>query len=96
MPSPRILAQYEQVQAGLAERIMAMAETAATGDIRTRDKLASAEIECARIGQSLAFFLTLIALSGAIWFFAIHNDVAGGVLLSVPVIMLIRSFLGRS
>lgn len=96
MPSPRVLAQYEQVQAGLAERIMSMAETVATGDIKTRDKLAKAEIERGRIGQSLAFLLTLIALGGAIWFFAIHNDIAGGVMLSVPVIMLIRSFLGRS
>lgn len=96
MPSPRVLAQYEQVQPGLAERIMAMAETVATGDIKTRDKLADAEIDRARTGQSLAFLFTLIALGGASWFFAIGKNIAGGVLLSVPVIMLIRSFLGRS
>jgi uncharacterized membrane protein len=93
LPPPAILYQYEQVQAGLAERIVAMAETAATGEIKTRDKLACAEIEQAKTGQSLAFMLTLIALGAAIYFFAVRNAVAGGALLSFPVIMLIRSFL---
>ena len=67
-----------------------MAETAATGEIKTRDKLACAEIEQAKTGQSLAFVLTLIALGAAIYFFAVGNPIAGGALLSFPVIMLIR------
>jgi len=96
MPSPEALAQYEQVQAGLADRITAMAETVATGDIKIRQALANAEIERARSGQAMAFFLTLIALGAAIYLFVAGNDIAGGVLLSVPVIMLIRSFLSRS
>lgn len=77
LPPPAILYQYEQVQAGLAERIVAMAETAATGEIKTRDKLACAEIEQAKTGQSLAFVLTLIALGAAIYFFAVGNPIAG-------------------
>lgn len=90
---PSVLAQYEQVQPGLAERIVAMAETAATGEIKTRDRLASAEIEQSRAGQALAFLLTIVALGASIYFFAVHDPVAGGVLVSFPVIMLIRSFL---
>jgi hypothetical protein len=70
-----------------------MAETMATGEIKTRDKLADAEIERARTGQALAFLLTIIALGAAIYFFATGDPVAGGALLSFPVIMLIRSFL---
>ncbi len=70
-----------------------MAETAATGEIKTREKLACAEIEQAKTGQSLAFVLTLIALGAAIYFFAAKDPIAGGALLSFPVIMLIRSFL---
>jgi uncharacterized membrane protein len=93
LPPPAILYQYEQVQPGLAERIVAMAETAATGEIKTRDKLATAEIEQSRTGQALAFLLTIVALGAAIYFFAVHNPTAGGLLLSFPVIMLIRSFL---
>jgi uncharacterized membrane protein len=78
MPAPRILAQYDLVKPGLADQIVSMAETMATGDIKIRDKLADAEIERARSGQALAFVLTLVALGAAIWFFAIRNDVAGG------------------
>jgi uncharacterized membrane protein len=96
MPSPSTLAQYDMVQPGLAERITAMAETVATADIKSRAKIADAEIERARIGQVIAALITIIALGTAISFFAVDNPVAGGELLSVPVIMLIRAFLGRS
>jgi uncharacterized membrane protein len=93
MPSPAILAQYEQVKDGFAERIMCMAETTTTGDIKTRDKLAAAEIDRARVGQALAFLLTLLVLGAAIGFFAVGDNIAGGVLLGVHVLMLIQSFL---
>lgn len=93
LPPPAVLYQYEQVQAGPADRIVSMAETVSTGAIKTRDKLADAEIERARTGQALAFLLTVIALAASIYFFAAHNPAAGAALLSFPVIMLIRSFL---
>jgi len=96
MPSPSTLAEYDMVQPGLAERITAMAEIVATGDIKSRAKIADAEIERARTGQAIAALITTIALGAAIYFFAVDNPVAGGVLLSVPVIMLVRAFLGRS
>jgi uncharacterized membrane protein len=96
MPAPAVLAQYEQIQPGLAERITAMAETAVTGDIRTRDKVADAAIARARAGQFMAFSLTLVALCAAVLFFVFNKPVAGAVLVSVPVIMLIRSFLNPS
>jgi len=95
MPSPTILAQYEQLQPGLAERIVTMAETVATGDIKTREKLAGAEIERARTGQAVAVLLTLMFLGSAVGFFAVGDDIAGGILLGVHVIMLIQSFLKR-
>ncbi len=96
MPSPSTLARYETVMPGLAERITAMAETVATGEIKSRAKIADAEIERARIGQAMAALITTIALGAAIYFFAVDNPMAGGLLLSAPVIMLVRAFLGRS
>lgn len=96
MPAPAVLAQYEQIQPGLAERITAMAETAVTGDIRTRDKVADAAIARAKAGQLMAFCLTLVALCASVVFFVFDKPLAGGVLVSVPVIMLIRSFLSSS
>lgn len=93
LPPPAALYQYEQVQPGLAERIVAMAETAATGEIKTQDRLATAEIERAQSGQAMAFVLTLIAIGAAIYFFVVHNPIAGAAFLSFPVLMLVRSFL---
>ena len=61
-----------------------MAETAATGEIKTREKLAYAEIEQAKTGQALAFLLTMVAMGAAIYFFAASNPIAGGALLSFP------------
>lgn len=95
MPSPSTLAQYDMVKPGLAERITAMAETIATGDIKIRAKIADAEIERARTGQAIAALITTIALGAAICFFTVRNPVAGGAFLSAPMIMLVRAFLGR-
>ena len=73
-----------------------MAEKAATGEIDTADSLAKAEIETAKTGQALAFVLTLFALIAAVVFFVRHDNIAGLALLSMPVVMLIRSFIRRS
>lgn len=73
-----------------------MVETVATGEIKSRAKIADAEIERARTGQAMAAVITIIALGAAICFFAVDNPVAGGVLLSFPLTMLVRAFLGRS
>jgi uncharacterized membrane protein len=91
-----VLAQYNQLIPDAAERILVMAEKAATGDIDTTGRLATAEIEAAKLGQSLAFALTIFAFIAAIVFFAIGNQWAGTAFISVPVAMLIRSFLRRS
>jgi len=72
-----------------------MAETTATGTIMTDDKLADAEIGQANTGQAMAFTITLIAIVASIVFFAVGMTVPGGLLLSFPVIMLVRSFLLR-
>src|SRR5216683_414579 len=85
LPPPETLAQYEAILPGSAERILAMAETAAIGEIRTSDKLADAEIVAGRQGLALAATLTLIAFVAAIVFFAVGAPIAGGLFLSFPV-----------
>lgn len=94
MPSPDVLQEYERVVPGAADRILAMAESDTTERAALDRKLADAEIENARGGRNQAYSLTLTALVAAIVFFALGNPVAGAVLLSMPVVMLIRSFLG--
>lgn len=95
LPPPQVFAQYESVVPGAAERILAMTEKVATGHIDNEAKLVAAEIETAKQGQAFALLLTLIAIIAAIVFFAIGNPLAGGVLLSFPVVMIVRSFLGQ-
>lgn len=92
LPDPATLGFYEQILPGAAERILIMAEEATTGHLRTADKLADAEIETAKTGQGLAFTLALVAFTAAIVFFSLHNNLAGTLFLSVPVLMFIKSF----
>lgn len=93
LPDPATLGFYEQILPGAAERILTMAEETTTRHLRTADKLADAEIETAKTGQSLAFGLAIIAFASAIVFFSLGNTLAGGLFLSVPVLMFIKSFL---
>ncbi|MFF9346882.1 DUF2335 domain-containing protein [Streptomyces sp. NPDC014734] len=96
LPDPRTMAQYEQILPGAADRILAMAETAATGRIKIEERQAEAEISAASTGQGSALFLTICAMIGAAAFFMAGKNIAGGAFLSVPVVMLIRSFITRT
>jgi uncharacterized membrane protein len=96
LPAPSVLGQYEQILPGAAERILMMAETAATGEIRILEKQSDAEIEAAKRGQLLAAGLTVCAMIGSAGFFAVGNTVAGVAFLSLPLLLLIRSFITTS
>ncbi|MFD5467597.1 DUF2335 domain-containing protein [Kitasatospora sp. NPDC127059] len=93
MPPPGILAQYEDILPGAADRILAIAETTATGQHQTTQKLADAEIEFAKTGQSFALLLALVTLTASIVFFALGNWAGGAGMISIPVLMFIKSFL---
>lgn len=58
------------------------------------DKLNKAAIQRATNGQNFAVIFALTALVGSIVFFALGDDIAGPVLLSPSVVMLVRSLLG--
>ncbi len=96
MPPPGVLRGYDEVMPGLAKRIVDMTEKTITGHIDRDDKLADAEVRLATTGQIMAFVITLAALSAAIAFFAAGNAVAGIALTSLPVVLLVRSFLPSS
>ncbi len=96
MPPPALLREYDEVVPGLAERIVGMTEKSITGHIDRDNRLADAEIEISKSGQSMAFVLTLIALIASIVFFAKGNALAGGLLIGLPVVLLVRSFLPGS
>jgi uncharacterized membrane protein len=104
LPPSTELAAYDRIVPGSAERIIAMAESAVKGPIDNTAKLTDAEIEASKQGLSFAMILTSGMSVVAIIFFALAVAgigrsaalTAGGVCLSVPVVMLIRSFITRS
>jgi uncharacterized membrane protein len=96
MPPPHILAEYEQVVAGSADRIIATVEAATTERAKTDRILAEGEAEAAKNALSMAFFLALILVVAAISFFAVNKPVAGGILLGLPAVTLIGHFTVRA
>jgi uncharacterized membrane protein len=105
LPPPEILGQYERLLPGAAERILSMAETAATGQIDNQKKIAAAEIDASKRGLTFAMRLTMIMVGISAVFFMLGitrvgnvtaSITAGSVFLSVPVIMLVRAFITRS
>jgi hypothetical protein len=81
-----------------------MAELAVRGPIEDAAKLTEAEIDSSKRGLSFAMRLTAGMSIVAVIFFALGVAgigttaaiTAGGVCLSVPVVMLIRAFITRS
>jgi uncharacterized membrane protein len=96
LPPAAELRQYEEILPGSAKKILKMAVKSVTGHIVIADKLTTAEIKAAKRGQDRALALTLIAFIASIVFFSLGNAVAGVAFISVPVVMLIRSFITRS
>lgn len=81
-----------------------MAETAITGRIDADKRIAEAEIQASRQGLRFAIILTVVMTAASLVFYSlavagIGNRAAaitaGSVFLSLPVIMLIRSFISR-
>jgi uncharacterized membrane protein len=93
LPSPDVLAQFEEIVPGCAARIIAMTEHVLTASGKTLDKVADAEITTSKRGQWMAYSLALISIGASIVFFALGNNAAGYVLLGLPVVLLITSFL---
>lgn len=82
-----------------------MAELAVKGPIENTATVTSAEIQASKAGLSFAMKLTTAMSVVAVIFFALAfagigvtavGITAGSVCLSIPVVMLIRSFITRS
>jgi uncharacterized membrane protein len=105
LPAPDDLARYEAVVPGSALRILAMMESAVAGPVEDAARLTRAEIQASRRGLAFAMWLTASLSAAAVAFFCLGAFragnvpacmTAGTVCLSIPVVMLIRSFITRS
>jgi len=96
LPPPQAFAQYDQILPGASERILKMAERDLDAKIEQDRKVTDAVINQSGIGLVVAATLATVALVASIVFFSLDNDIAGGILLGMPVVLLIRSFLTGS
>jgi uncharacterized membrane protein len=95
LPEPATLQAYEQILPGSAERIFRSMEVQINDASARDDRIVDAQIKEGDRGQKWAIGLALICIAAAIVFFAIGNSVAGGILLSPPVLLLIGSLFPR-
>lgn len=96
------LERLEQLRPGITGEWLEMVKDGTTAEIARRNRESEAaerasdgEVKRADTGQSIALFLALICLGASIVFFALGNAVAGGLLLSFPVLQLVQSFIPR-
>lgn len=93
LPHPNDLRGYESVLPGAADRIIGMTERSLDAQSGSLEKTVGARISQAKIGQVLAFVLTILAFVCSVVFFGVGNNWAGGAFLAAPTLMLIREFL---
>lgn len=93
LPEPSTLRAYDEIVPGAAERIIRVHESQTVRVADREDRIISAEIELSRNGQGWAGFLALVCLAAAIVFIARGNNTGGGIMLGMPVLLLIGSFL---
>ena len=66
IPPPEIVAGYERVLPGSAERILAMAERQSGHRIRQEERVITSSIQREKTGQWMAFVLSLVVILGGI------------------------------
>lgn len=93
LPRPDVLAEFEKIVPGAAARIIAMTEHVLTASGKTLDKVADAEISGSKRGQWMAYSLAIFSFVAGVVFFAIDKPWAGTAFISLPVVLLITSFL---
>lgn len=93
LPAPSVLREYEDILPGTAERIMRVHESQTTQVAGREDRIVDAEILLNKRGQVWAGVLALVFAVAGIVFIARGNNIGGGIMFSMPVSMLVVSFL---
>ncbi len=96
LPPPNAFAEYDRILPGASERILRMAEKDLDGKLEQDRKVTDAIIGQSKTGLWLAGGLAGGSLAASIGFLAVGDDIAGGILLGMPIVLLVRSFLQRS
>lgn len=87
------MAKFQTLVPDAPERFFAVVESQTIAPSQRMDRLVDAEISEAKAGRISAVTLMVIFFIAAVLFFAFGNNVAGGLLLSVPVLGFLQSLL---
>jgi uncharacterized membrane protein len=80
IPPPSLLASYDEVQPGLAERLVKMAETQATHRQGIESRLVDARISTEKAGMFCGVFVAIAVLAAASWFAYLGHPVSAAFL----------------
>ena len=88
--------EYEQVVHGSADRIIRVHESQTVQVANREDRIVDAQIDRDRDGQGWAGFLSLLCVAAGIVFGFTGRISAMAIVLGLPVVMLVGSFIPRS
>lgn len=93
LPPPELLAQYNQVLPGAAERIFAMAEAQQSHRHSMEKTIVAANIAAQKLGALLGFFLVLIVASCGVYLIASGKPVGGLAAIVTALSSLVAVFI---
>lgn len=93
LPAPSVLSAYDEIVPGAAERILRVHESQTVRVADREDRIVDAEIRLSGRGQMWAGFLALVCIVAGIWFISEGDNAGGGIMLGMPVLALVGSFL---
>ncbi|MGI6241890.1 MAG: DUF2335 domain-containing protein [Candidatus Omnitrophota bacterium] len=93
IPPPDMLAQYNGVVPGAAERILKMAEEQSAHRQYLEKTVVNSDIVQSRLGVICAFIVSLAFLFGAVWVALSGHPWLGGFLGTVDLVSLVSVFV---
>lgn len=79
IPSPDMMARYEEISPGFADRILTMAEKQANHRMQAEDRMIEIERQDSRRGSWFAFLLGMGALAAAVTMVIVEGSAAGAI-----------------
>ena len=93
LPHPQILAHYENVHPGAADRIITMAENQASHRQTMENLVVKSTVGDSRLGVWLAFILVILVIVGGVLVAIFGNSVAGVAICVSGVGGIVGSFI---
>ncbi len=94
LPHPKILALYEEIVPGSADRIISMAENQANHRTKFENTSLAIDGKLAERGQIFAFIIAVICIISTIALALSGHDTVAGVLGGTTIVGLVTTFLG--